>query len=103
MARRLRGTEIPPMMDTYGWIVLRRGNVEEARPYLEGAASALADDPLVQFHYGMLLSAAGERDAAIAQLTLAIDLAGDDSRQQFETARAELEKLQKELEETASE
>ena len=103
VARRLRGTEVPPMMDTYGWIALRRGNVEEARPYLEGAAEALAGDALVQFHYGMLLSAAGEREAAIAQLTRAIDLAGDDSREQFETARAEVEKLQKELEEGASE
>ena len=103
VARRLRGTEVPPMMDTYGWIALRRGNVDEARPYLEGAAAALTEDALVQFHYGMLLSAAGEREAAIAQLTQAIDLAGDDSRPQFDTARAEVEKLQKELEESASE
>lgn len=95
IARRLRGTEVPPLMDTYGWIAFRRGDIEEARPYLETAAEALTDDPLVQFHYGMLLSAAGDRDAAIAQLTLALELAGeDDTRAQFDTARAELEQLQ---------
>lgn len=95
IARRLRGTEVPPLMDTYGWIVFRRGDIEEARPYLAGAAEALVDDPLVQYHYGMLLAASGDRDAAIAQLSLALELAGpDDPRAQFETARAELARLE---------
>ncbi len=95
IARRLRGTDVPALMDTYGWITFRRGDIAEARPYLESAATALADDPLVQFHYGMLLSAAEETEAAIAQLTRALEIAGpDDERPQFVTARAELERLQ---------
>lgn len=94
IARRLRGTEIPPLMDTYGWINFRRGDIEEARSYLAGAAAALTEDALVQFHYGMLLAAAEEVDEAIAQLTVALDLAGDDPRPQFETAREELLRLE---------
>ena len=94
VARRLRGTEVPAMMDTYGWIAFRRGDIDEARPYLEGAAGVLTDDPLVQYHYGMLLAAAGEREAAIAQLTRALEIAGpDDKRPQFDIARTEIERL----------
>lgn len=94
IARRLRGTEVPPLMDTYGWINFRRGDIEEARSYLAGAAAALTEDALVQFHYGMLLAAAEEVDEAITQLTVALDLAGDDPRPQFETAREELRRLE---------
>lgn len=93
VARRLRGTDVPQMMDTYGWISYRRGEIDEARPYLEAAAIALPEDPLVQFHYGMLLSAAGDTAAAVTQLTLALEIAGPDARPQFDTARAELERL----------
>ena len=95
IARRLRGTAVPPLMDTYGWIAFRRGDIDEARPYLVSAAAALPEDPLVQFHYGMLLAATGEDAAAIEQLTRALEIAGeDDPRAQFDTARAELERLQ---------
>lgn len=104
VARRLRGTDIPAMMDTYGWITFRRGEVEEARPYLERAAEALSDDPLVQFHLGMVLAAEadaeieGQVEAAIAQLNVALDLAGpEDTRAQFDTARAEVIRLEEAL------
>ena len=50
IARRLRGTDVPAFQDTYGWILARRGNVDEAIEYLEPAAAALADDPAVQYH-----------------------------------------------------
>lgn len=93
VARRLRGTTVPQMMDTYGWITFRRGEIEEARPYLEAAAVALPEDPLVQFHYGMLLSAANQRAEAVTQLERALEIAGTDARPQFDTARAELERL----------
>ncbi|MEM1232547.1 MAG: tetratricopeptide repeat protein [Pseudomonadota bacterium] len=93
VARRLRGTEVPQMMDTYGWITFRRGEIDEARPYLAAAAEALPEDPLVQFHYGMLLSAAGQQAQAVTQLERALEIAGPDARPQFDTARAELERL----------
>ena len=50
IARRLRGTDVPAFQDTYGWILARRGNVDEAIEYLEPAAAALSDDPAVQYH-----------------------------------------------------
>ncbi|NOD65580.1 MULTISPECIES: tetratricopeptide repeat protein [unclassified Ruegeria] len=52
LARRLRGTRVPFFQDTYGWIAYRLGNYEEALAYLEPAAEALPDQPLVFYHLG---------------------------------------------------
>ena len=87
IARRLRDVEVPPFQDTYGWIAYRQGNYEEARAYLEPAAEGLPDDPLVQYHLGMTYVALEMPDEARAQLTRALDLAGDSPLPQFQTAR----------------
>jgi tetratricopeptide (TPR) repeat protein len=102
IARRLRGAELPQFRDTYGWIAFRRGDLDEARPYLESAAEALPTEPLVQFHYGMMLAADGQTEAAIDRLTRALDLAGpEDTRAQFDTARTEIARLEEVLSEEA--
>lgn len=95
IARRLRGAERPEFQDTYGWIALRRGEVEEAITHLEPAAAALSQDPLVQFHLGMAYARAERNADAIRQLQTAIDLAGPaDTRPQFAEARAEIARLE---------
>ena len=95
IARRLRGAERPEFQDTYGWIALRRGEVEEALAHLEPAAAALSGDPLVQFHLGMAYAQADRRDDAIRQLQRAIEIAGPaDTRPQFEQARQEIARLE---------
>ena len=94
IARRLRGTEFPPFQDTYGWIAYRMGNYEEALRYLMPAANALSEDALVQAHLGIALAAAQRRSEAEEALTRALELAGDDPRPAFDTARATLEQLQ---------
>jgi tetratricopeptide (TPR) repeat protein len=95
IARRLRGAERPEFQDTYGWIALRLGEVEEAIAHLEPAAAALQGDPLVQYHLGMAYARTDRRDDAIRQLRRAIELAGPaDTRPQFEEARQELARLE---------
>lgn len=95
IARRLRGAERPEFRDTYGWIAFRRGELDVALEYLEPAAAALPNDPLVQFHLGMALARADRHDEAIAQLRRAIDLAGPaDTRAQFQEAREEIARLE---------
>jgi tetratricopeptide (TPR) repeat protein len=97
IARRLRGTDVPPFQDTYGWIAYRKGEYQEALEHLEPAAAILADDPLVQYHLGMTYLALGRQDAALDQLRRALDLAGpDDSRPQFDVARTEIASLEAE-------
>lgn len=94
VARRLRGLEVPPFQDTYGWIAYRRGDLEDALEHLEPAALGLPQDPLVQFHLGMTYSALDQLEAAREQLQRALDLAGDDPRSQFDTARSEIARIE---------
>jgi Flp pilus assembly protein TadD len=94
IVRRLRGTEVPPFQDTYGWIAYRRENYEEAVEYLEPAAAELQNDALVQFHLGMTYAALNRNAEARTQLEKALELAGDDPRPQFQLARDTLAGLE---------
>jgi predicted Zn-dependent protease len=97
IARRLQGVNVPQLQDTYGWIALRRGLVDEAVEHLRPAALGLPDDPLVQYHYAVALAQAGQAAEAIAQFETALAVAGPaDTRPQFVRAREELARLKAE-------
>ena len=97
VARRLRDTDVPAFQDTYGWIAYRQGDFEEAVAYLEPAAAGLPTDPLVQFHLGMTYVALERKEEAIAAMTRALEIAGDDSvLPQMDIARDTLKTLQSE-------
>ncbi len=74
VARRLKDTEVPAFMDTYGWIQHLNGDSQAALPYLEGAAEGLAEDPIVQLHLGVVQAAVGKTEAATAQLQKGLDM-----------------------------
>ncbi len=94
IARRLRGSEIPPYQDTYGWIAYQNGDFPAALSELQKAAAGLPEDPVVQYHLGMALAATGQEEEAIKQLEVALALIpADDSREFAISARKELEKL----------
>ncbi len=98
IARRLRGMDVAPFQDTYGWIAYRRGEYDDALAHLEPAAQALTGDPLVQYHLGMTYRALGRDADALEQLTQAVSIVGsDDARPQFESARAEIAAIEAEL------
>ncbi len=65
LARRLRGTRIPAFQDTYGWIAYRVGNYDEALIYLEPAARAFPDQPLVLYHLGKAYAALDRNEDAL--------------------------------------
>ena len=93
VGRRLRGAENPALQDTYGWLLYRRGQVEEALPYLENAAASL-EDPVVAAHLGFAYAALERNEEALAQLQKAVDMAGPvDTRARIEAARAEITRL----------
>ena len=97
IGRRLRGTEVPALADTYGWILHRRGEHAEAASYLEAAAAGLPEDALVQYHLGAAYLALDRKAEALVQFEKAVSLAGAiDTRPQIATARAEIEKLKAE-------
>ncbi len=93
IARRLRGLDVPAFQDTYGWIALRRGNLDEAQTHLEAAAKAMPKEPLTQYHLAMLYDKLGRNADAIAQFTLAVSLAGQSQLPQMATAKTEMERL----------
>ncbi len=97
VARRLKGTDVAPFQDTYGWILFRRGQAEEALTYMEPAAIGLKADPIVQYHLGRVYEALDRKADAIAQYEKALELAGtDDPRIQIADAdkrKSELSKL----------
>ena len=64
IARRLRGSDVPYFQDTYGWILHRRGDHDQALNYLTPAAAALPDNALVQFHLAETELALGRRHEA---------------------------------------
>jgi predicted Zn-dependent protease len=93
IARRLAASEVPAFQDTYGWIEYRRGNYDEALVRLEPAAAGLPDDPLVQYHLGMVYRALGRTAQARDTLGRAVELSGDRPLPQFIEARQVLEQV----------
>ena len=97
MARRLRGTEVPALQDTYGWILYRRGEFEEAKTYLEPSAARLENDPIVQFHLAKVYQSLGQDQDAAEYFKRAVDVADkDDPRSQIAEAREMLAKSESE-------
>lgn len=96
IARRLAGTQVPALQDTYGWIQHLSGNHDEAIEYLEPAAAALGRDVVVQVHLGMAYAAAGRRDDAIAQLRRALEVGGPlgGNEEVLEGARTKIAELE---------
>lgn len=95
VARRFRDVEVPALQDTYGWILHRRGNSEEALPYLEEAAEGLAEDPIVQYHLGEIYMALDRSEDALEQFRTAVRIAGPaDQRDQITRAQEQIQKLQ---------
>ena len=96
VARRLRGTNRAPFQDTYGWILFRRGDAEEALTYMEPAAQTLAGDPIVQYHLGRVYEELGRSDDAIGRYDAVAGLAEEgDQREQISDAAARRETLSK--------
>lgn len=87
IARRLQGTDVPAMQDTYGWIQYRRGNFGEAVEYLEPAAAGLPGDPMVQAHLGLAYAANDQVALARETLTRALEMAGDSPLPRYAEAR----------------
>lgn len=92
-AQRLQDTQVPAFQDTYGWILHLNGNSAGARPYLERAAAGMPDDPIVQYHLGIVQAATSRTEDAKSSLTRALELAGDRDLPQMDLARAKLAEL----------
>jgi len=94
IARRFRDAQAPALQDTYGWILHRRGEREEALSYLENAAARMPNEPLVQFHLAEIYIALERPEDALAAYRAVIAATTPaDNRDQVERARTQITAL----------
>lgn len=95
IAESLGEVAVPPLQDTYGWILFLRGEAVAARAYLDPAAKALADNAQAQYHRAEAAFALEDWDVAEAGFTqaLAAQAAGS-PLPQAETVRARLSEIE---------
>jgi tetratricopeptide (TPR) repeat protein len=70
-ARRL--SPAPDIIDTLGYVQLKRGNAAAAVSLFEEALAQRPKDPTMRYHLGLALAQAGNKDRAVATLREAID------------------------------
>jgi tetratricopeptide (TPR) repeat protein len=75
-ARELQGND-PAVADTFGWVLFKRGEYQQALPILQESAVKLPDSPEVQFHLGMTAYMMGQTDLAKVALQKAANAAKD--------------------------
>ena len=60
--------ERPEILDTYGWLLVRSGKLQQGLGLLREAAQAAPAHPEIVFHYASALAYAGDRSEAADQL-----------------------------------
>ena len=63
--------------DTLGWVYRARGDLAKSAKTLEEAARLEANDPVIQYHLGIVYSELGRKADAVASLKHALDLSPD--------------------------
>lgn len=84
-------SQAPALLDTYGWVRLRRGELSEALPALEKAAQEAPASTPILYHLGMAYLRAGQH--AKARMSLESALAGGSSFSGAQEARLALAQL----------
>jgi tetratricopeptide (TPR) repeat protein len=62
----------PMLLDTYGWVLVRRGQYAEALPALERAVQLAPNSPALRYHLGMAQMNSGQAERARENLRLAL-------------------------------
>jgi tetratricopeptide (TPR) repeat protein len=78
-------------LDTYGWVLYKRGDAVAAVAALQSALSKMPDSPVALFHLGMAQALAGQTDAARDSLTRSLKSGKNFSG--MDEAKATLDKL----------
>ena len=63
--------------DTFGWVLYKRGDYQQALAVLQQSAEKAGDNPEIQFHLGMTAYMMGQTDLAKLALRKAASAAGD--------------------------
>jgi tetratricopeptide (TPR) repeat protein len=74
---RERGGNDASIGDTFGWVLYKRGDYQQALPILQESAGKAADNPVIQFHLGMTACMMGQTDLATVALRKAANATRD--------------------------
>jgi tetratricopeptide (TPR) repeat protein len=91
VVRRLRGSTVPHLLDTYGWVQFLAGDYQEALRSLRPAAEGLPNNPLVRYHVGRAYAALGQIEDAREHLEASLSI--DPNFPKAASARAALAEL----------
>lgn len=83
--------QVAAIADTYGWILVKGGKVQEGLALLQKAVADSGSQPDIRYHYAAALAQAGQKDAARQEL-LALSKAGGEY-----SSAADAQKLLSEL------
>jgi tetratricopeptide (TPR) repeat protein len=72
LSQRFSASANPAFLDTYGWVLYKRGESAEALTVLQSALSKAPASPVSLYHLGMAEVLAGQDDAARENLTLSL-------------------------------
>jgi tetratricopeptide (TPR) repeat protein len=93
LSARFADSSNPSYLDTYGWVLFKRGEAAASVPILERVVSKAPNAPVALYHLGMAQSQSGNAAQAIGNLTRAVN-----SGTKFfglDEAKATLDKLAK--------
>ncbi|HEY2679099.1 MAG TPA: tetratricopeptide repeat protein [Steroidobacteraceae bacterium] len=93
LASRFAESANPSYLDTYGWVLYKRGESAASVPVLERVVAKVPNEPLARYHLGMALSQSGASAEAVDNLTRAVNSGTKFSG--LDEAKATLEKLAK--------
>ncbi len=93
LSARFAASTNPSFLDTYGWVLYKRGEAAAAVTVLQTVLAKTADSPVSLYHLGMAEALAGQRDAARESLTRSLQLGKPFAG--MEEAKATLDKLAK--------
>jgi cytochrome c-type biogenesis protein CcmH/NrfG len=81
----------PAIADTYGWILVQRGDTAEGLRVLEAATRAAPSQPDIRYHFAAAQAVSGRKNEAIANLRVLLESAPQfDSRRDAESLLASL-------------
>lgn len=93
LSARFANSANPSYLDTYGWVLFKRGDTADSVPVLSRVVAKVPDAALARYHLGMAQSRAGDSTAARDNLARAVNSGARFSG--LDDAKATLDKLAK--------
>ena len=93
LTARFADSSNPSFLDTYGWVLFKRGEAAAAEPILQRVVSQVPGAPIALYHLGMAQSQSGSSQQAVINLTRAVNSGAKFTG--LDEAKATLDKLAK--------